>query len=72
MPTGRLSTLSIGIVTQGAPMIEEAKLKMGSPVGRAVKFVSSLSPSHNGAGPGHDNVIVASATGAQNLCASRA
>ena len=57
----------MGIVTQGAPTIDEAKLKMGSPVGRGAKFVSSLSPSHNGAGPGHDNVIAASATGAQNL-----
>ena len=72
MPTGRLLTLSIGMVTHGAPMIEEAKLNIGSPVGLAAKVVLSLSPSHNGAGPGHDNVIAASATEAQNLWASRA
>ena len=62
----------MGIVTHGAPMIEEAKLNMGSPVGRAAKVVSSLSPSHNGAGPGHDNVIAACGTEAQNLWASLA
>jgi hypothetical protein len=60
------------MVTQGAPIIEDAKLKIGSPVGREARLVSSLSPVHIGAGPGHDNVIAASATEEQNLWASRA
>ena len=69
-PTGILSTLNIGIVTQGAPIIDDAKLKIGSPVGRSVG--STWSSFQIGAGPGHESVIIPSSTDEQHLWASRA
>ena len=70
MPTGMLSTLSIDIVTLGASINEESKLKIGSPVGLGDSAAPSLSPNHFGAGLGQDRVTIASAKGAQFLCAS--
>ena len=63
--------LSMGMVTQGAPINEDAKLNTGSPVGLATRALPSVSPDHLGAGPGQDNVMMASATGAHILCACR-
>ena len=70
MPTGMLLTVSIGIVTLGASINEEAKLKIGSPVGQGDSAASSLSPNHFGTCPGKDRVTIASAKGVQLLCAS--
>ena len=71
MPTGKQFTLSIGIVTQGAPINDDAKLNTGSPVGLATSAPPSVSPDHLGAGPGQDNVTIASAEAAHILCAAK-
>ena len=63
--------LIMGMETQGAPINEDAKLNTGSPVGLATRVPPSVSPDHLGAGPGQDNVMMASATGAHILCACR-
>ena len=53
-----------GIVTAGANSIELGALKTKSPVGRGASGWPGTSPDQSGAGPGHDSVITASASGA--------
>src|SRR5215468_2109204 len=63
MPTGRPPTLISGTVTAGANSIELGALKTKSPVGRGARGRPGTSPGQSGAGPGHDSVITASASG---------